>query len=350
MAMMLVSATEEGVVSSDITDVTGDPLFMNPERIVNGLEVNPPRKYPYMIAMTPSRWMRCGGSLVAPNVMLTAAQCAGIATSVQIGRHDLANPNESYETFDVLEIVPHPKYHSINAYEYDFMMVKLSGNSAFEPVELDDSGTLPNDSDLITMGWGRTYGVLKEVNVQSDSSCGYYPSNLKPQMFCSNDFSTESCIGDPGGPIIRQESGKLVGVVFDNACFYENSPSVYSGVNDQLPWIRSYIDAWSTPIPTPNPTRDGIVDGIEVNPPRKYPFMITFLPFGCGGSLVATNVVLTAARCIGPITGVQIGRHDLANPNESYETFDVLENVPHPSYHLITAELHHHKVVFVSVY
>ena len=115
MAMMLVSATEEGVISGDITNVTVEPLFVNPERIVNGIEVNPPRKYPFMIAFFP---FGCGGSLVAPNVMLTAAHCAGFATSVQIGRHDLYDYYESYESHYVLEEVRHPKYNE-DTIDYD---------------------------------------------------------------------------------------------------------------------------------------------------------------------------------------------------------------------------------------
>ena len=234
---------------------------MNPGRIVNGIEVYPPRKYPYMVAMTP---MRCGGSLVAPNVVLTAAHCGASFTGVQIGRHDLANPNESYETLDVLENVPHPNYNVFTDRDYDFMLVRLSGNSAFEPVELDDSGTLPNDSDLIVMGWGAictgcdSADVLMEVNVQSDSSCGYYPPyKITDRMFCAGDVEKDSCQGDSGGPIIGQESGKLVGVVsWGLECADPNYPGVYARVNNQLPWIQSYIDAWSTPtpIPTPNPT------------------------------------------------------------------------------------------------
>ena len=46
--------------------------------IVNGVEVNPPGKYPYMTYA-----YGCGASLVAPNVLLCAAHCAGFISQVR---------------------------------------------------------------------------------------------------------------------------------------------------------------------------------------------------------------------------------------------------------------------------
>ena len=74
-----------------------------------------------------------------------------------------------------------------------------------------------------------------------------------------------------------------------------------------------------------------IVDGIEVDPPFKYEYMV--YAGGCGASLVAPNVVLSAAHCgNGYISQVQIGRHNINDGSEDYETFSVVEEVKHPNY------------------
>lgn len=78
-----------------------------------------------------------------------------------------------------------------------------------------------------------------------------------------------------------------------------------------------------------------IVNGVEVSPKFKYEFMIN--AFGCGASLVAPNVAISAAHC-GNLDVIQIGRHDLDDASESYEEFSVIERVPHPQYNSRTEE------------
>ncbi len=75
-----------------------------------------------------------------------------------------------------------------------------------------------------------------------------------------------------------------------------------------------------------------IVNGVEVNPKFKYPFMVYAGP--CGGSLVAPNVVLTAAHCTNAkqYAQVQIGRHNLNDGSEDFETFTIVESVAHPGW------------------
>ena len=81
-----------------------------------------------------------------------------------------------------------------------------------------------------------------------------------------------------------------------------------------------------------------IVGGVEVNSPKKYPYIAH--NNDCGASLVAPNVLLSAAHCAGFFSqsGVEIGRHDLNNYDEAYETFTVAEEVPHPSFNAITLD------------
>lgn len=243
--------------------LTQNPDFVTPQ-IVNGQPVNPPGKYPYMV-----RAGGCGASLVGPYTLLCAAHCASAFSTVYIGRHNLNDNSETYETHQVAEKVVHPDYQSQTGIDHDFMMVRLKEPSSYAPVELN-ADLIGGDVELTVMGWGTTSSggsvssILLEVDVDSmtNAECKTkYGANLITEdMICAgrtaNGLTYDSCQGDSGGPIIEKSSGKQVGVVSWGAgCADPNKPGVYARVSDQLPWIQSYIDLWASgPPPTPAPT------------------------------------------------------------------------------------------------
>ena len=136
------------------------PVPANDPKVVGGSDATP-GEYPFMVMVGSNGLLSCGGSLVSPNTVLCAAHCFSAAQQVYIGRHDISVSNEiGAETFNVIEAVMHPSY-SPNTINNDYMMLKLSGNSTYTPIALDDGTLSPNfigGEDLQLIGWGRTSG------------------------------------------------------------------------------------------------------------------------------------------------------------------------------------------------
>lgn len=200
----------------------------------------------------------CGGTIVAPAKVLTAAHCAlGRSPSelkVVAGREDKQDRTAGV-TAIVTKIWIHKQYVSADEGE-DVAVLTLKEALPYRPLplaELSDRALYQPGTQLRALGWGRTaengktsrFLMQATVPVLPDDFCvDTYPQFVKADMFCAGyeGGKVDTCQGDSGGPIVVD--GKLVGVTsWGEGCARKNKPGVYVRISRYAKDLHSVVDA-----------------------------------------------------------------------------------------------------------
>uniref|UniRef100_A0A8C8VIF9 Peptidase S1 domain-containing protein n=1 Tax=Pelusios castaneus TaxID=367368 RepID=A0A8C8VIF9_9SAUR len=216
-------------------------------RIIGGHEAAPHSR-PYMAALKMSGDFSCGGFLVAPDWVMSAAHCMGPITVI-LGAHNIHEPEGSQQVLGVESYHVHPAYDPLMV-SNDIMLLKLTAKAKLNKyVQLiplpKSSNDIPTDTKCSLAGWGlidkeRTSNRLFETNVTiySRRKClNVYPQ-LNDGMICAGSFHhlKDSSQGDSGGPLVC--NGVVQGIVSFGNSF---PPGVYTRIGNYLQWIKKII-------------------------------------------------------------------------------------------------------------
>lgn len=260
LTVAIVAAGLLGLVS--VTSAAPNTVSAaNQPAIVGGSEVEPGKRE-YVVYLADDQGAPyCGGALVGPDKVVTAAHCVDSADAddltVVAGRNDVRS-DEGSEA-DVERIWIPEDYSSVTEGD-DIAVLLLDGTLPYRTISPATKG----DDDLYrpgrkatVLGWGRTSerGESSDrlraarVPLRADADCEKaYGTYTPDEMVCAGyrEGGTDACQGDSGGPLIT--GGRLIGIVsWGEGCARAGKYGVYTEVRRYAKQIAAAEDSEDAP-------------------------------------------------------------------------------------------------------
>ncbi|KAH8291448.1 hypothetical protein KR054_011820, partial [Drosophila jambulina] len=254
VTLWLVWAT----ASQNITDDGKDG------RIVGGWETRI-TFFPHQVSLQLGTRHACGGTILSPTIILTAAHCVLEYSKPQyyVIRAGTSEWAQGGSYIRVRRIIPHPKFNDPSRMNNDIALVQLQHPLAYskeiQPISLaTKEDRIQPTAQLFVSGWGSLsisqlqpekrlrYTVVQQRDQEQCARNYFGAGTVTSTMFCAGTQfgGRDSCQGDSGGPVVTSIDGrmKLYGIVsWGFGCANAYYPGVYTKVSEYGDWVAQTL-------------------------------------------------------------------------------------------------------------
>ncbi|XP_030374635.1 chymotrypsin-1-like [Scaptodrosophila lebanonensis] len=242
----------------------------NMRRIVGGAMVPENEQVPYQVSLQfqTKRGIRhyCGGSIIAPNRILTAAHCCKdmnvTLITVLAGVRNL-DDRHGFRS-KALKCAAHPDYQMLVTSDIAVLSIDppLKYNSlTIAPISVIGKEFVPGNVSVTITGWGRMFPIplnfiqsltipntMRRINYHTITNKKCYEmgkTRVTDTEICAHGLFKGVCSGDSGGPLVMKSSKGLhqVGIVSYGwiICGLSIAPDVYTRVSTFSDWIQEQL-------------------------------------------------------------------------------------------------------------